>query len=82
MKLAMIALLVHPIMILGPTGLFAATSWGMKAETNPGAHGFSEIMYEFSSASANNGLASRDSETPGVSMMLQSRPHQPGNGIS
>ena len=37
MKLAMIALLVHPIMILGPTGLFAATDWGMKAENNPGA---------------------------------------------
>ena len=31
MKLAMIALLVHPIMILWPTGLFAATAWGMKA---------------------------------------------------
>ena len=55
MKLAMIALLIHPIMILGPTGLFAATSWGTKAEFNPGAHGFSEIAYEFSSASANNG---------------------------
>jgi len=55
MKLAMIALLVHPIMILGPTGLFAANAWGMKAESNPGAHGFAEIMYEFSSASANNG---------------------------
>jgi len=55
MKLAMIALLVHPIMILGPTGLFAATDWGTKSESNPGAHGFSEIVYEFSSASANNG---------------------------
>jgi K+-transporting ATPase ATPase A chain len=55
MKLAMIALLVHPIMILGPTGLFAATAWGTKAEANPGAHGFSEVLYEFSSASANNG---------------------------
>ncbi|MHB8383494.1 MAG: potassium-transporting ATPase subunit KdpA [Candidatus Binataceae bacterium] len=55
MKLAMIGLLIHPIMILGPTGLFAATAWGQKAEFNPGAHGFSEIMYEFSSASANNG---------------------------
>ncbi len=55
MKLAMIGLLIHPIMILGPTGLFAATSWGQKAEFNPGAHGFSEVMYEFSSASANNG---------------------------
>src|SRR5205807_9453205 len=29
--------------------------WGNKATSNPGAHGFSEILYEFSSASANNG---------------------------
>ena len=41
MKLAMIALLVHPILILGPSGLFAATGWGTTAESNPGAHGFS-----------------------------------------
>jgi len=57
MKLAMIALLVHPILILGPTGLFSATDWGTKAEANPGAHGFSEIVYQFSSSSANNGSA-------------------------
>ena len=57
MKLAMIALLVHPILILGPSGLFSATDWGTKAENNPGAHGFSEITYQFSSASANNGSA-------------------------
>jgi len=55
MKLAMLALLIHPIMILLPTGLFAATDWGAKATNNPGAHGFSEVLYEFSSASANNG---------------------------
>ena len=55
MKLAMLALLVHPVLILGPTGLFAASDWGIKAQNNPGAHGFSEILYEFSSASANNG---------------------------
>ena len=55
MKLAMLALLIHPIMILGPTGLFAAFDWGTKATNNPGAHGFSEILYQFSSASANNG---------------------------
>ena len=54
-KLAVIALLVHPLMILGPTGLFAATSWGTKAEFNPAAHGFSEVMYQFTSSSANNG---------------------------
>jgi len=55
MKLAMLALLIHPIMVLGPTGLFAAKDWGKQATNNPGAHGFSEILYEFSSASANNG---------------------------
>jgi K+-transporting ATPase ATPase A chain len=55
MKLAMLAMLVHPILVLGPTGLFAANDWGTKATANPGAHGFSEILYEFSSASANNG---------------------------
>ncbi|HXK26598.1 MAG TPA: potassium-transporting ATPase subunit KdpA [Myxococcota bacterium] len=55
MKLAMLALLVHPILILGPTGLFASTDWGIKSESNPGAHGLSEVVYEFSSASANNG---------------------------
>src|SRR5262245_17788225 len=55
MKLAMLALLIHPIMVLGPAGLFSARDWGNKATNNPGAHGFSEILYEFSSASANNG---------------------------
>lgn len=55
MKLAMLALLIHPIMVLGPTGLFAALDWGKAATNNPGPHGFSEVLYEFSSASANNG---------------------------
>jgi len=57
MKLATLALLVHPFMILFPTGLFAATAWGLKAVSNPGAHGFSQMLYNFSSASANNGSA-------------------------
>jgi K+-transporting ATPase ATPase A chain len=56
-KLAVIALLMHPIMILLPVGLFAATPWGLKAESNPGPHGFTQITYQFSSASANNGSA-------------------------
>ena len=55
MKLAMLALLVHPILVLGPTGVFAASDWGTKATNNPGAHGFAEVLYEFSSSSANNG---------------------------
>lgn len=55
MKLAMLALLIHPLMILGPTGLFTALDWGAQSTNNPAAHGFSEILYEFTSASANNG---------------------------
>ncbi len=55
MKLAMLALLIHPIMILLPTGLYSAFSWGTQAESNPAAHGFSQILYQFSSSSANNG---------------------------
>lgn len=54
-KLAALALLLHPFLILGGTALFAATSWGTGAIANPGSHGFSEVLYEFSSAAANNG---------------------------
>jgi K+-transporting ATPase ATPase A chain len=56
-KLAIVTLLVHPFLILVPTGLFAATSWGLQAVSNPGSHGLSQMLYQFSSASANNGSA-------------------------
>src|SRR6202140_5174118 len=39
MTLAMLALLVHPFLILEPSGLFAATNWGIKAENKPPPHG-------------------------------------------
>ncbi len=55
MKLALLALLVHPLLILVGTALFASTTWGASTVLNKGAHGFSEILYEFSSAAANNG---------------------------
>jgi K+-transporting ATPase ATPase A chain len=55
MKFALLAILVHPLFILGGTALFASTSWGADTVNNPGFHGFSEILYEFSSAAANNG---------------------------
>ncbi len=55
MKLALVALLAHPLFILGGTALFADTSWGLDTLHNPGSHGLSEIVYEFSSAAANNG---------------------------
>lgn len=55
MKLAVIALLTHPLFILGGTALFASTPWGLETIQDSGSHGLSEIMYEFSSAAANNG---------------------------
>jgi potassium-transporting ATPase potassium-binding subunit len=54
-KLAMIAILIHPLLITCGTALFAGTAWGTKTTANAGAHGFSEILYEFTSAAANNG---------------------------
>ncbi|MGE0708444.1 MAG: potassium-transporting ATPase subunit KdpA [Planctomycetota bacterium] len=55
MKLAVLALLAHPLFIIGGTALFACTSWGAGRVANPGSHGLSEIVYELSSAAANNG---------------------------
>ena len=55
MKLALLTILSHPLFILGGIALFAATSWGRDTLNNPGSHGLSEIIYEFSSAAANNG---------------------------
>jgi potassium-transporting ATPase potassium-binding subunit len=55
MKLAMLAFLSHPFLILLPTALFAATPWGPGSISNPGPHGLTQILYEFSSASSGNG---------------------------
>ena len=54
-KLAMIVVLIHPLLITCGTALFAATDWGQTTVANPGPHGFSEMLYEFTSAAANNG---------------------------
>ncbi len=55
MALAAATFLIHPLLILGGSALFAATSMGADTVNNPGARGLSEIIYEFSSAAANNG---------------------------
>ncbi|MEH6309025.1 potassium-transporting ATPase subunit KdpA [Olivibacter sp. CPCC 100613] len=56
MKIAMIIALLHPFLILAATALAAALP-GYTASTlaNPGFHGFSEMLYEYTSSSANNG---------------------------
>ncbi|MEZ7505465.1 potassium-transporting ATPase subunit KdpA [Flavobacterium sp. Arc2] len=56
MKIAMIIALIHPFLILVGTALTAAMpQYGTATLNNPGFHGLSEMLYEFTSASANNG---------------------------
>ncbi len=55
MALASATFIIHPLLILTGTALFALTPMGADTIHNPGARGFSEILYEFSSAAANNG---------------------------
>ncbi|RIV25887.1 potassium-transporting ATPase subunit KdpA [Alicyclobacillaceae bacterium I2511] len=56
-KLAAAAMLVHPFVILVPTAIAVATKMGTSSMLNPGLHGFSEVLYAFTSAAANNGSA-------------------------
>jgi K+-transporting ATPase ATPase A chain len=54
-KLAILTVVSHGFFILVGAAVFAVTPWGQSTLNNWGPHGFSEILYEFSSASANNG---------------------------
>ena len=56
-KMAMLAILVLPMSILGFTALATVLPAGLAGIENPGPHGFSEILYAFVSATANNGSA-------------------------
>jgi K+-transporting ATPase ATPase A chain len=57
MKMASLGILVTPVLVLVPTALAVLLPAGRAGVANPGAHGFSEILYAFSSASNNNGSA-------------------------
>jgi K+-transporting ATPase ATPase A chain len=56
-KFAVLAIAVLPLMILGGTALAAVLPAGLAGPLNKGPHGFTEIFYAFSSATANNGSA-------------------------
>ena len=56
-KLAVLAIAVLPLMILGLTSLSSVLAQGLAGPLNKGAHGFSEILYAFTSAVGNNGSA-------------------------
>ena len=57
MKLAMLYILIFPAIILLPTAVAATNKLGLAGIANPGPHGFSEILYAYSSGAANNGSA-------------------------
>jgi K+-transporting ATPase ATPase A chain len=56
-KLAALAILILPASILGFTAVSVLVGPGKAGPLNPGAHGFSEILYAFSSTTGNNGSA-------------------------
>ncbi len=55
MKLLAVTLLIHPLLILGASALAVMTQAGQAAISNPGFHGISQILYEYTSSAANNG---------------------------
>lgn len=57
MKMGSIVVLVPPLLVLAGTAIAVMAADGRAAIANPGAHGFSEILYAFSSAGNNNGSA-------------------------
>ena len=56
-KMAMLAILCLPLMMLGFTALATVVSAGLAGPANAGPHGFTEILYAYTSAAANNGSA-------------------------
>ena len=72
MKLTSIAILVTPILVLTGTAIAVLAGAGKVGVANPGAHGFSEILYAFTSAANNNGsaFAGLSANTPFYNTML------------
>ena len=72
MKMTSIAILVTPILVLAGTAIAVMTDAGRAGIANPGAHGYSEILYAFTSAANNNGSAfgGLSANTPFYNTML------------
>ncbi|HJV02034.1 MAG TPA: potassium-transporting ATPase subunit KdpA [Burkholderiaceae bacterium] len=72
MKMTSIAILVTPTLVLAGTAIAVLMDAGKAGIANPGAHGFSEILYAFSSAANNNGsaFAGLSANTPFYNTML------------
>ena len=72
MKMTSIAILVTPLLVLAGTAIAVMTDAGKAGIANPGAHGYSEILYAFTSAANNNGSAfgGLSANTPFYNTML------------
>jgi len=72
MKMTSIAILVTPLLVLVGTAIAVMMADGRAGIANPGAHGFSEILYAFTSAANNNGsaFAGLSANTPFYNTML------------
>ena len=55
MTLIALGIMIHPVIILGFSALAVLLPAGLSSVTNPGFHGLSQVIYQFTSASANNG---------------------------
>ncbi|MEN0036724.1 MAG: potassium-transporting ATPase subunit KdpA [Cellvibrio sp.] len=72
MKMTSIVILATPVLVLLGTAIAVSVSVGTSSVANPGAHGFSEILYAFTSAANNNGsaFAGISANTPFYNTML------------
>jgi K+-transporting ATPase ATPase A chain len=72
MKMVSIAILVTPLLVLAGTAIAVVSAAGIAGIANPGAHGFAEILYAFTSAANNNGsaFAGLSANTPFYNNML------------
>lgn len=78
MKMAALLILIMPMVVLGMTALAVGLTAGTSSVSNPGAHGFSEILYAYTSQGNNNGsaFAGLNANTPfynitgGIAMLI------------
>jgi len=78
MKMASLLILIMPVIVLGLTAVAVVTDVGTTSRLNPGAHGFSEILYAYTSQGNNNGsaFAGLNANTPfyditgGIAMLI------------
>jgi potassium-transporting ATPase potassium-binding subunit len=70
--LVSLALVIHPLVILAPSAWSMIAPYGISSLHNSGSHGYSEVLYAFASAAANNGsaFAGLDANTPWYNLAL------------